>query len=102
MTKCVLKSFVLLTFIFAAAQAQAPASETKRLEIFGQKIQYLEAGSASNPTVVLLHGLGGDSTNWALTIPALSDKYHVYALDQIGFGNSDKPITNYSVAMLVE
>src|SRR5262249_12045694 len=68
----------------------------------GQKILYLEAGSASNPTVVLLHGLGGDSTNWAMTIPALSGKYHVYALDQIGFGNSDKPITNYRVAMLVE
>jgi 2-hydroxy-6-oxonona-2,4-dienedioate hydrolase len=102
MTKRVLKSFVLLTFIFAAAHAQAPAPESKQVEIFGQKIHYLEAGSASNPTVILLHGLGGDATNWAMTIPALSGKYHVYVLDQIGFGKSDKPITNYRVSMLVE
>ncbi|MCI0390113.1 MAG: alpha/beta fold hydrolase [Acidobacteria bacterium] len=102
MTKRVLKSFVLLTFIFAAAHAQAPAPESKQVEIFGQKIHYLEAGSASNPTVILLHGLGGDATNWAMTVPALSGKYHVYVLDQIGFGKSDKPITNYRVSMLVE
>ena len=102
MTRNVLKSFVLLTLIFAVAQAQSPAPESKQVEIYGQKIHFLEAGSASNPTVILLHGLGGDVTNWAMTIPALSGKYHVYAIDQIGFGKSDKPITNYRVAMLVE
>jgi 2-hydroxy-6-oxonona-2,4-dienedioate hydrolase len=102
MTKCVLKCFVLLTLIFAAARAQAPAPESKQVEIFGQKIHYLEAGAASNPAVILLHGLGGDMSNWAMTIPALSGKYRVYALDQVGFGKSDKPIVNYRVAMLVE
>jgi pimeloyl-ACP methyl ester carboxylesterase len=102
MTKRILNSFVLLTFIFAVAHAQAPAPESKQIEIFGQKIHYLEAGSASNQTVILLHGLGGDVTNWAMTVPALSGKYHVYVLDQIGFGKSDKPITNYRVSMLVE
>jgi pimeloyl-ACP methyl ester carboxylesterase len=102
MTKHVLKSFVLLTFVFVAAQAQGPAPESKQVEIFGQKIHYLEAGAASNPAVILLHGLGGDASNWAMTTPALSGKYHVYVLDQIGFGKSDKPITNYRVAMLVE
>lgn len=102
MTKNVLRSVVLLIFICAAAYAQATAPESKQVEIFGQKIHYLEAGSASNPAVILLHGLGGDTSNWALTIPALSGKYHVYTPDQIGFGKSDKPITNYSVRMLVE
>src|SRR5262249_51854113 len=102
MTKRVIKSFVLLTFILIAAHAQAPAPESKQVEIFGQKIQYLEAGSASNPAVILLHGLGGDATNWAATVPALSGKYHVYVPDQVGFGKSDKPVTNYRVAMLVE
>jgi pimeloyl-ACP methyl ester carboxylesterase len=102
MTKHVLKCFVLLTFIFAAARAQAPAPESKHVEIFGQKIHYLEAGAAPNPAVILLHGLGGDMSNWAMTIPALSGKYHVYVPDQVGFGKSDKPIANYRVAMLVE
>jgi len=102
MTKYVLKCFALFTLIFAAAHAQAVAPESKQVEIFGQKIHYLEAGAASNPTVILLHGLGGDTSHWAMTVPALSGKYHVYVPDQIGFGKSDKPITNYRVAMLVE
>jgi abhydrolase domain-containing protein 6 len=106
MTRHVLKSFVLLTFIFAGANAQSfgqsGAPESKQVEIFGQKIHYLEAGAASNPTVILLHGLGGDMSNWAMTIPALSGKYHFYVPDQVGFGKSDKPVANYRVTMLVE
>lgn len=102
MTKRVLRSAILLIFAFIAVQAQSPTPESKNVEIFGQKIHYLEAGSTSNPAVILLHGLGGDTSNWALTIPALASKYHVYIPDQVGFGKSDKPITNYRVAMLVE
>jgi 2-hydroxy-6-oxonona-2,4-dienedioate hydrolase len=93
---------ILLTLtLTAAAFAQAAAPVSKQVEIYGQKIHYLEAGS-SGPTVILLHGLGVDASNWALTIPALASKYHVYAPDQIGFGKSDKPIMNYRVATLVE
>lgn len=95
---------VMLAFAFslsALAQATAPAQVHKQVEIYGQKIHYVEAGS-SGQTVILLHGLGGDTTNWAMTIPALASKYHVYVPDQIGFGQSDKPIINYRVATLVE
>ena len=103
MAKSILRSFVLLIFVFpCAAYAQSPTAESKQVEIFGQKIYYLESGSASNPTVILLHGLGGDVSNWAPTVPALSAKSHVFALDQIGFGQSDKPVINYRVATLVE
>ncbi len=84
-----------------AAYAQAAAPVSKQVEIYGQNIHYLEAGS-SGPTVILLHGLGGDATNWTMTIPALASKYHIYVPDQIGFGKSDKPIMNYRVATLVE
>lgn len=83
-----------------AAQTATTAQAHKQVEIYGQKIHYIEAGSG--PTVILLHGLGGDTTNWAMTIPALASKYHVYVPDQIGFGQSDKPIMNYRVATLVE
>src|SRR5262249_11438085 len=103
MTKVILKNIALLIFIFPlAAHAQSPAPQSKQVEIFGQKIYYLESGSASNPTVILLHGLGGDVSNWAATVPAVTGKYHVFAMDQIGFGQSDKPIMNYRVATLVE
>jgi 2-hydroxy-6-oxonona-2,4-dienedioate hydrolase len=92
---------LLALTLTTAAFAQTAAPVSKQVEIYGQKIHYLEAGS-SGPQVILLHGLGGDATHWGLTIPALASKYRVYALDQIGFGKSDKPVMNYRVATLVE
>ncbi len=88
--------FILLSV--SAVWSQAPAS--KDVQVFGQKIHYLEAGSG--PTVILLHGLGGDASNWAATVPALSKSFHVFVPDQIGFGASDKPLANYRVGMLVD
>ena len=35
------------------------AQTSKEVLVFGQKIQYVEAGTG--PTVILLHGLGGSS-----------------------------------------
>lgn len=84
----------------AGAQTAATAQAHKQVEVYGQKIHYIEAGSG--PTVILLHGLGGDATNWAMTVPALAQKFHVYVPDQIGFGQSDKPMINYRVATLVD
>jgi pimeloyl-ACP methyl ester carboxylesterase len=82
----------------AAMFAQTPAS--KQVDVFGQKIHYLEAGSG--PTVILLHGLGADATNWAMNTSVLAKSYHVYVPDQIGFGDSDKPAINYRVGTLVD
>lgn len=88
-----------LGFLSAVALwAQAPAP--KQVEVFGQKINYVEAGSG--PTVILLHGLGGDLSNWAFNTPVLAKNYHVFAPDQIGFGASDKPLIDYRVGTLVD
>jgi 2-hydroxy-6-oxonona-2,4-dienedioate hydrolase len=88
----------LLTLLLAAtAAAQAP---TKEAVVFGQKIQYVDAGSG--PVVVLLHGLGGNSLNWAFNTPALAQKFRVVVPDQIGFGRSDKPPINYRVGTYVD
>ena len=88
----------LIILSACAMWAQAPAS--KQVEVFGQKIHYLEAGSG--PNVILLHGLGADATNWAMNTAVLAKNYHVLAPDQIGFGESDKPMINYRVATLVD
>lgn len=88
---------MLLVMLSGLGAAQAPGN--KEVEVFGQKIHYLEAGSG--PVVILLHGLGGDVGNWAPTIPALSSRYRVIAIDQIGFGKSAKPVINYRVSTLV-
>lgn len=94
-----MKKLVALTILSACVTwAQAPAS--KQVEVFGQKIHYLEAGSG--PDVILLHGLGGDASNWQPTTAALAKSYHVFVPDQIGFGESDKPMINYRVGTLVD
>src|SRR5260370_27842243 len=94
-----MKRFTAFALLAASALwAQAPAP--KEVQVFGQKIHYLEAGSG--PAVILLHGLGGDASNWAATIPALSKSFHVFLPDQIGFGASYKPRATYRVGSLVD
>jgi pimeloyl-ACP methyl ester carboxylesterase len=88
--------------IAASAQAAAtqPAIQDKTATIYGAKIRYLEAGNG--PVVILLHGLGADSSSWQSNIAPLAQKYRVIAPDQIGFGKSDKPFINYRVGTLVD
>jgi len=88
---------VLFVYILSFSAFGQAAQQEKSATVFGAKINYVEAGDAKNPTVVLLHGLGSSTTSWVLNISALSQKYHVIALDQIGFGKSDKPMLKYRV-----
>ena len=53
-----------------------------------------EAGAPDAPTVVLLHGGGPGASAWSNfknNIDVLAERYHVLAVDQPGFGHSDKP-----------
>lgn len=99
MKKIIFAKIFILTLCIAAF-AQAP--QEKFATVFGAKIRYLEAGDATKPKVILLHGLGANADSWqptplVSTIVALSAKYHVIAPDQIGFGKSDKPFLKYRV-----
>jgi pimeloyl-ACP methyl ester carboxylesterase len=80
-------------------QTTIPQSEGTAT-VYGVKIHYVEAGSG--PVVVLLHGLGGNTTNWAFNIAPLAHKYRVIVPDQIGFGQSDKPPINYRINTYVD
>ncbi|MGW5320020.1 4,5:9,10-diseco-3-hydroxy-5,9,17-trioxoandrosta-1(10),2-diene-4-oate hydrolase [Nocardia thailandica] len=59
------------------------------------KLHYHEAGVGNGPTIVLLHGGGPGASSWsnfARNIPVLAERFHVLAVDQPGFGRSDKPV----------
>jgi 2-hydroxy-6-oxonona-2,4-dienedioate hydrolase len=86
--------------IAAAAAAQVPGAVAKDVTVLTFKLHYLEAGQG--PPVILLHGLGGDGSRWGPNIGPLARDFHVFALDQIGFGQSDKPLANYHTGMLAE
>jgi len=96
-----LSLIALLLSVFSVSAA-AQAQTDKTVSVFGAKIAYVEAGDPSKPTVILLHGLGGNSGNWLFTIPALAANYHVIAPDQIGFGKSDRVMLKYRVGTYVD
>ncbi|HEX8747538.1 MAG TPA: alpha/beta hydrolase [Pyrinomonadaceae bacterium] len=100
-TRRALLLFAALLLFLVAASAQSPARAEKEVRIYGQKIRYLEAGGGPQ-TVILLHGMGGNSANWTLNINALAAKYRVVVPDQIGFGQSDKPLINYRIGTYVD
>lgn len=55
----------------------------------GLRLHYLEAGDASRPTVVLVHGLRGSAHTWNALVADLESQYHTLALDLRGRGESD-------------
>ena len=64
----------------------------KSIRAGGVMTNYHEAGSGT--PVILIHGSGpGVSAwaNWRLAIPALAERLHVFAYDQVGFGYSELP-----------
>lgn len=63
--------------------------------IDGNKIRYLESGK-SDDYIVLVHGLGASAERWEFVIPEFSKYYNVIVPDLIGFGQSDKPLVDYT------
>jgi 4,5:9,10-diseco-3-hydroxy-5,9,17-trioxoandrosta-1(10),2-diene-4-oate hydrolase len=60
----------------------------------GMRLHYHEAGDPAADTVLLLHGGGPGASAWSnfgRTLGALADRFHVLAIDQVGFGQSSKP-----------
>ncbi len=62
-----------------------PPEPTPFLEqtVSGQTVHYVEGGTG--PTVVLVHGLGGDRSEWVHIIRPLAERSHVIVPDLPGF-----------------
>ena len=61
------------------------------VSVDGLDIFYREAGSRSNPTLLLLHGFPTSSHMFRNLIPALAEGFHLIAPDYPGFGYSSMP-----------
>lgn len=60
----------------------------------GLKLHYHEAGGEHPETVILLHGGGPGASAWSnfgRNLPVFAKNYRTLAIDQPGFGRSDKP-----------
>lgn len=63
----------------------------KRVTVKGIGIFYREAGDATKPVILLLHGFPSSSHMYRDLIRDLADSYHLIAPDYPGFGQSDAP-----------
>ena len=64
--------------------------------IHGYRRAYRVAGSG--PAILLIHGIGDNSTTWSTIQSKLAQRFTVIAPDLLGHGKSDKPRADYSVA----
>ncbi|EOM78230.1 alpha/beta hydrolase [Rhodococcus rhodnii] len=54
--------------------------------------------AGEGPAILLVHGIGDNSTTWTEVFPHLARTHTVIAPDLLGHGRSDKPRADYSVA----
>lgn len=76
----------------SAAQSVVVRAVTHHtVKVRGIDIHYREAGPASGPVLLLLHGFPSSSHMFRDLMPQLADKYRVIAPDYPGFGYSGEP-----------
>lgn len=66
----------------------------KRADMEGNRLCYMQAGSQHRQTVVLLHGIGSNSTGWRFVLDALGKKYCVIAWNAPGYLLSDNIVSD--------
>lgn len=72
--------------------------ESRFIEVNGSKLHYVDEGKRDGDVFLLLHGNPTSSYLWRNVIPHLTDHGRVIAVDNIGFGRSDKPDIGYTFA----
>jgi pimeloyl-ACP methyl ester carboxylesterase len=65
------------------------------MTVHGRVRAYRMAGSG--PVLLLIHGLGCDSSTWLPVLPRLARRHTVIAPDLLGHGASDKPRADYTL-----
>jgi pimeloyl-ACP methyl ester carboxylesterase len=101
----VLAAAGMLAAALGALPAVAEQIAYRSVEVDGLDIFYREAGPASAPTILLLHGFPSSSHMFRDLIPDLAARYHVIAPDYPGFGQSSAPPVDafdYTFANLAE
>ncbi|AKU98336.1 Hydrolase, alpha/beta fold family [Labilithrix luteola] len=82
-----------------ATQALGCAPDIHRVTLnTGVTLSYLEQGDRDGEPVIFLHGYSDSHHSFDLNLPLLPSRYHVYALDQRGHGDSSKPACCYTQA----
>jgi len=63
----------------------------------GVRLRYVAQGDPESHPVIMLHGYTDSSFSFSRVLPLLDPARHVYALDQRGHGDSDRPAGGYGL-----
>lgn len=69
---------------------------SKYVEVNGVTMHYVEGGKLDGPVFVFIHGNPSSSYLWRNVMPHLASIGRVIAFDLVGFGQSDKPESDYT------
>ncbi len=72
-----------------------------RIKLSQGNIFWREIGHRG-PILVFLHGSWETSNQWLPLLKRLGESYHCFAVDLLGFGDSDRPVAQCSIALETE
>jgi abhydrolase domain-containing protein 6 len=84
------------------AERQMAGLTHQQVQVGDFNIHYYEGGPKDAETILMIHGFGADKDNWLRFSRPLTARYHVIALDLLGFGESSKPDASYDVGSQTE
>ena len=89
-----LTACTLITQFLAAIVRRKIPPTGKFTEVTGGKIHWTDTGEGE--TILLLHGLGGNSHNFNYMVPELAKHYRVISIDRIGSGWSTRESLDFA------
>ena len=63
--------------------------------VHDSSLHYVQMGDPTRPTLLLVHGSPDNVFTWRNIMPILATRYHVVAVDLLGFGRSGQPALHY-------
>ena len=72
------------------------------VDVNGVGTRYLEAGAPGAPPLLLLHGTAGSLENFCANYAEYAKHFHVFGIDLLGCGLTDKPEFDYLIADYAE
>jgi pimeloyl-ACP methyl ester carboxylesterase len=66
----------------------------------GPRLHYAERGDPAGQAILFLHGWPDSWFSFSRVLPLLPERHHVFAVDQRGFGESERPERGYGIGDL--
>ena len=63
----------------------------------GPRLHYVESGDGDGDPLVFLHGWPDSWFTWSRVLPLLPQHFRAIAIDQRGYGDSDRPARGYAI-----